>query len=211
MRTKSFDPDGAKRRALEAFWQHGYEGTNMPELLEMMGLGRASFYNAFGSKQDLFIQTLDLYFETLKDHFEPLISRETSAQQALAILVDGILAVARSTEGRATDWRGCFIGNTALELGASDPEVVAKLKIGVDTLRSLFERALSLPRADSLPLPSAMIRQRALQCAANIQGLLVLAKSGLSEVEIREMRAALIAAALVSPVSATAVQKGKKR
>src|SRR5271154_6592170 len=98
MRTKSFDPNGATKRALEAFWQNGYEATNLPELLATMSLGRASFYNAFGSKHELFVQTLDLYFETLKDHFEPLLSRETDAQQALAALVDGILAVARSAE-----------------------------------------------------------------------------------------------------------------
>ena len=199
MRTKSFDPDGAKRRALEAFWQNGYEGTNMPELLEMMSLGRASFYNAFGSKHELFIQALDLYFETLRDHFEPLLSCETDARRALAVLVDGILTVARSADGGATNWRGCFIGNTALELGASDPEIVARLKIGVGTLCSLFEQALSLPRAGSSRLPDAVMHQRALQCAANIQGVLVLAKSGLSEAEIGEMRDAMIAAALTSP------------
>ena len=48
MRTKSFDPDGATKRALEAFWQNGYEATNLPELLTTMNVGRASFYNAFG-------------------------------------------------------------------------------------------------------------------------------------------------------------------
>ena len=201
MRTKSFDPDGAKKRALEAFWQSGYEATNMPELLSMMSLGRASFYNAFGSKRELFVQTLDLYFETLRDHFEPLISRETEASRALAVLVDGILAVARSADGHATNWRGCFIGNTALELGATDPEVVARLKVGIDTLRSLFEKALSLSGAGSSHLSGAAVTRRALQCVANIQGLLVLAKSGLSDAEIGQMRDALIAAAIMPPES----------
>ena len=149
MRTKSFDPNGATKRALEAFWQNGYEATNLPELLTTMSLGRASFYNAFGSKHELFVQTLDLYFETLREHFEPLISREPTARRALGILVDGILAVARRDDGRAANWRGCFIGNTALELGSSDPDVVARLKIGVDTLRSLFAAALSRPAAGS--------------------------------------------------------------
>ena len=101
MRTKSFDPDGATKRALEAFWQNGYEATNLPELLTTMNLGRASFYNAFGSKHALFVQTLDLYYETLREHFEPLISREPTARRALGVLVDGILAVARA-DGRTT-------------------------------------------------------------------------------------------------------------
>jgi TetR/AcrR family transcriptional repressor of nem operon len=195
MRTKSFDPDGATKRALEAFWQNGYEATNLPELLTTMNLGRASFYNAFGSKHELFVQTLDLYYETLREHFEPLISHEPSARRALGVLVDGILAVARA-DGRTANWRGCFFGNTALELGSSDPDVVKRLKIGVNTLRSLFEAALSRPAAGSSRLSDVIIRQRALQCLANIQGILVLAKSGVSDVEITEMRDAMIAFAL---------------
>jgi AcrR family transcriptional regulator len=195
MRTKSFDPDGATKRALEAFWQNGYEATNLPELLTTMNLGRASFYNAFGSKHALFVQTLDLYYETLREHFEPLISREPTARRALGVLVDGILAVARA-DGRTTNWRGCFFGNTALELGSSDPDVVTRLKIGVDTLRFLFEAALSRPAAGSSRHSDVIVRQRALQCVANIQGMLVLAKSGVSDAEITEMRDAMIAAAL---------------
>lgn len=196
MRTKTFDPDGATKRALEAFWQNGYEATNLPELLTTMSVGRASFYNAFGSKHELFVQTLDLYFQTLREHFGPLISREPTARQALEMLVDGILAVARSDDGQTANWRGCFIGNTALEFGSSDPDVVARLTIGVETLRSLFAAALSRPAAGSSQLSDAIVRQRALQCVANIQGVLVLAKSGLPDAEIAEMRDAMIAAAL---------------
>jgi TetR/AcrR family transcriptional repressor of nem operon len=196
MRTKTFDPDGATKRALEAFWQNGYEATNLPELLTTMNLGRASFYNAFGSKHELFVQTLELYFQTLREHFGPLILREPTARRALEMLVDGILTVARRDDGRTANWRGCFIGNTALELGSSDPDVVAHLKTGVDTLRSLFEAALLRPAARSSRLSDAIVRRRALQCVANIQGVLVLAKSGLPDAEITEMRDAMIAAAL---------------
>jgi len=110
------------------------------------------------------------------------------------VLVDGILAVARA-DGRAANWRGCFFGNTALELGSSDPDVVKRLRIGVDTLRSLFEAALSRP-AGSSRLSDVFVRQRALQCVANIQGILLLAKSGVSDAEITKMRDAMVASAL---------------
>ncbi len=196
MRTKTFDPDGATKRALEAFWQSGYEATKLPELLTTMSLGRASFYNAFGSKHELFVQTLNLYFQTLREHFGPLISREASARRALEMLVDGILTAARSDDGQRGNWRGCFIGNTALELGSSDPDVVTRLTIGVETLRSLFAAALSRPATGSSRFSDVLVRQRALQCVANIQGMLVLAKSGLPDAEITEMRNAMIAAAL---------------
>jgi TetR/AcrR family transcriptional repressor of nem operon len=73
---------------------------------------------------------------------------------------------------------------------------VAHLKTGVDTLRSLFEAALLRPAARYSRPSEAIVRRRALQCVANIQGVLVLAKSGLSDAEITEMRDAMIAAAL---------------
>ena len=107
----------------------------MPELLKTMSLGRASFYNAFGSKHELFVQTLDLYFQTLREHFGPLISREPTARRALEMLVDGILTVARRDDGQTANWRGCFIGNTALELGSSDPDVVARYDAAEDWCR----------------------------------------------------------------------------
>jgi hypothetical protein len=83
LRTKTFDPDGATKRALEAFAERLWGATNLPELLRIMSLGRASFYNAFGSKHELFVQTLDLYFQTLGEHFGPLISREPTCKPIL--------------------------------------------------------------------------------------------------------------------------------
>src|SRR6202034_3737544 len=96
MRSKEFDPDDVLQEALKTFWQQGFAGTNMPELLGSMGVGRASFYNAFGSKREGFLQILYLYFETVRSHLEGLISDLTDPRAAAALLIDGILAVAKS-------------------------------------------------------------------------------------------------------------------
>jgi TetR/AcrR family transcriptional regulator, transcriptional repressor for nem operon len=103
MRTKNFDPDEALKDALTTFWQQGFEGTNLPELLEAMGVGRASFYNAFGSKRDVFLRSLDLYFETVRAYLESLLADAGDSRQAVERLVDGILHVARGAG--TTGWR----------------------------------------------------------------------------------------------------------
>ncbi len=192
MRSKEFDPDDVLREALKTFWQQGFEGSNMPELLGSMGVGRASFYNAFGSKREVFLQILDLYFETVRAHLEGLISDVRDPRAAAALLIDEILAVAKSPEANATGWRGCLIGNTALELGAND-EIVARLKIGVEILRALFRKAISLPSSAGVRRSKREIDQLALQLVANVQGLLVLAKSGLSDADIKSARSAMLA------------------
>jgi TetR/AcrR family transcriptional repressor of nem operon len=193
MRSKEFDPDGALQDALKTFWQQGFEGTNMPQLLDSMGVGRASFYNAFGSKREVFLQILDLYFETVRAHLEGLIADARDPRTAAALLIDGTLAVAKSPKANATGWRGCLIGNTALELGANDAEIVDKLKIGVEILRELFRKAISLPSSTGVRRSKRDVDQLALQLVANVQGLLVLAKSGLSDADIKSARSAMLA------------------
>ncbi len=192
MRTKTFDTDDALLAALSVFWERGFENTNLPELLESMGVGRASFYNAFDSKRDVFLKSLDLYFANVDAHLAALTADATDSDRAVAALVDGILDVAKNARAGSTGWRGCFIGNTALELGGNDAEVAARLKVGIEVLKAQFKRALSLPSAVGIQRSEVQIDRLALHLVANIQGLLVLAKSGLAEADIKAARASLL-------------------
>jgi TetR/AcrR family transcriptional repressor of nem operon len=193
MRSKTFDPDEALLAALSVFWERGFESTSMPELLETMEVGRASFYNAFESKRDVFLKSLDLYFATVDSHLTVLVADAKTSETAVAALVDGILDVEKNTRSSRAGWRGCFIGNTALELGAHDREVAAKLKVGIEVLKAQFKRALALPSTAGMKRADSEIDQLALHLVANIQGLLVLAKSGLAEADIKTARAGLLA------------------
>ena len=49
-RAKAFDPSLALDRAVELFWQRGYEGASMTLLLEAMDISRQSLYDTFGDK-----------------------------------------------------------------------------------------------------------------------------------------------------------------
>jgi TetR/AcrR family transcriptional repressor of nem operon len=192
MRQKAFDTDEALGAALSAFWERGFEGTNMPELLESMGLGRASFYNAFESKREIFLKCLDVYFANVDAHLTALTANAKNSERAVTTLVDGILEVARNARIGSTGWRGCFLGNTALELGANDREIADRLRIGIEVLKAQFKRALSLPSATRTRRSDVEINRLALHLVANIQGLLVLAKSGLAETDIEAARTALL-------------------
>jgi len=192
MRSKTFDTDEALLAALSTFWERGFESTNMPELLESMGVGRASFYNAFDSKRDVFLKSLDLYFANVDAHLTTLISIAKTSEHAVAVLVDGILEVARNARVGGTGWRGCFIGNTALELGAHDGDISDRLKVGIEVLKAQFKKALSLPSDTGAKRSASEIDGLALHLVANIQGLLVLAKSGLAETDIKAARATLL-------------------
>src|ERR1044071_6181888 len=62
-RPRAYEPDVALARALDAFWEGGYSGTSLDQLVEATGMNRPSLYAAFGDKQALYLKALRSYSE----------------------------------------------------------------------------------------------------------------------------------------------------
>jgi TetR/AcrR family transcriptional repressor of nem operon len=190
MKSKSFDPNDALDASLQVFWQGGFGGTPMPDLLKGMELGRASFYNAFKSKRLVFLAALDLYISKVDAGLADLAKDVTTRREAVEAILGAIFQLARS----GNVWRGCFLGNTALELGHDDKEISVRLKRGIELLQKRIAAALSKPASDGSHLSPAQRDQYALFLVAGIQGLLVLAKGGLPQKAIDDIASTLIEA-----------------
>lgn len=65
-RPRSFDRDKAIHEAMQIFWEHGYESTSLAQLKAGIGGGISapSFYAAFSSKEDLFMEVVAHYLAT---------------------------------------------------------------------------------------------------------------------------------------------------
>lgn len=114
-----FDREEALDAAMNYFWANGFERTSVSDLAEVMGITRSSFYNSFGSKDDVFKESLARYSEASPDrHFAdvstgdrilPLIekgmrdlcSERTSDTQARGCLIVNCLNEAPNTEAKA--------------------------------------------------------------------------------------------------------------
>ncbi|PJG53335.1 TetR/AcrR family transcriptional regulator [Bradyrhizobium forestalis] len=61
MRPREFDHDDVLRVAFDQFWRKGVRGTSLSDIARDAGVQRGSLYNAFGSKEALFLQAYERY------------------------------------------------------------------------------------------------------------------------------------------------------
>ncbi|MFJ1935982.1 TetR/AcrR family transcriptional regulator [Kitasatospora sp. NPDC088160] len=137
-RTKEFDPDAVLQSALELFWRRGYEATSMADLVEELGIARASIYATFGSKHELFLRALERYGEQADPALLAELSQPGPVLPAVRALVRRFAA--ESAEDGLK--RGCFITNTAVELAARDPSAARRVEAGLGHLETVLTAAL---------------------------------------------------------------------
>jgi AcrR family transcriptional regulator len=61
LRPREFDHDDVLRIAFEQFWRKGVRGTSLSDIARDAGVQRGSLYNAFGSKEALFLCAYERY------------------------------------------------------------------------------------------------------------------------------------------------------
>jgi AcrR family transcriptional regulator len=102
--------------ALYLFWERGFAGTSMSDLLGRAEVNSGSFYHFFESKEALLKAVLELYLEAL----EPQIAAPAFAQTSDPIeRIFAILSGYRERILRTNCQYGCPLGRLALEI---DPE-----------------------------------------------------------------------------------------
>ena len=66
------------------FWERGYEGTTISDLIETMAISKPSLYAAFASKEELFKETLSLYRATENTPVQAVLRETSNAKDAIA-------------------------------------------------------------------------------------------------------------------------------
>lgn len=171
-----FDRTEVVSRAVDAFWQVGYEALPTLDIAAAMGVAKSSLYNTFGSKRDLFIESIDHYADSQRSK---LVSGSKN-ENVMPVLRQMLLDVASDNNAG----RGCLLVNTAAEFGARDGEIQQHIKDGFDGIRDTFA---SLIRAGQLAghlNPDVHPRQYALILVTGIAGLRILAKGGFTSTDL---------------------------
>jgi AcrR family transcriptional regulator len=181
-RPRAFDPDEALERALEVFWQKGYEGTSLTDLTKAMGINKPSLYSTFGNKEELFLKAIELYENRPCGFFMPAL-----AQPNLYSVVEALLKGAALSLADKSHPQGCVVVQGALacsEENSSIKKALIKRRLeGEDAVRARLEQAVL---AGEMPNGySATVMARYLMTLLN--GMTIQSTNGATAEELMEI------------------------
>jgi TetR/AcrR family transcriptional repressor of nem operon len=176
-RPREFDREAVLDTAIEVFTRQGYEATSIQDLVEQMGIHRASLYDTFGDKHTLYLAALDRYDARNFATKCALLSSCASKKEAYRLFYGNIIDELMSTRGVSF---GCFITNSSVERAAIDPESATRAAANWNRFIALHFETLCEARARGEIDPSKTdddLRAIARFLGSTAKGLRVTAKS----------------------------------
>lgn len=116
-RTVEFNECEIIDKAMNVFWEKGYQATSMQDLVDAMQINRSSIYNTIGDKHQLFMKCISSYFDNAMIEIKEKVAKETSAKQALINIINDKAAWIVDCE------KGCLGIKTVFEIAPEDNEV----------------------------------------------------------------------------------------
>lgn len=114
-KTETFIREEVLERVVKVFWDKGYNGASMQDIVDASGLNRSSLYNSFGDKHALFMTALKHYQE---QHHKHTVSRLKSGQSPRKIIKS--ILESGTIEPNEDNRKGCLFVNCTPQSTQSD-------------------------------------------------------------------------------------------
>lgn len=179
-RPRLFDRDAMLQKALMLFWERGYEGTSVAQLVQAMGITPPSLYAAFGSKEGLYRAAVELYLLGPGQFVALALAEEPTARDA----VERILRQAVHIFTAKTHPRGCVIATSELVCAPENRELARTIAgLRAMSIDATAQRLARAKKEGELPA-SVNVKALARFYGAIIQGMSVQAKDGATTAEL---------------------------
>jgi len=155
MAKAQFDRNDILDKSIQLFWQYGFTGSSMQQVVQTTGLKPGSIYHSFGNKETLFRAALERYAKKSFAHIRNVLDSAPSVGEGICTHLESV--VQQSTR---ENYCSCFLVKTRLELAAEGNELHRFASAKLDEIEALFksylekefEETVSKRRAVSLML-----------------------------------------------------------
>ena len=183
-RPRAFDETTVIHAACDQFRSTGYAGTSLDDLVTATGLAKASIYNAFGNKHDLYLRAFESYCTEGVDMVRgDLDGPDESAAQRLQ---DFILHMADTTGTASSPPIPCFLSKATAELGALDHEVAAIAQRTFAQLEDILTNCVDAAQRSGAVSDSRDARATARHILVALRGMEALAADGVDRTVLED-------------------------
>lgn len=123
-RPRTFDRDDALTKAMYVFWEKGYEGTTMADLIESIGMKAPSIYAAFGNKDAIFKEVVSHYLPIVVNGQLATLNNTTDIHEAVENTMNECVSLFTGQDNPHT----CLIMTAAINTSPEHQEHVDSLK-----------------------------------------------------------------------------------
>jgi TetR/AcrR family transcriptional repressor of nem operon len=109
-RPKEYNLQKVLEASTQVFWEKGYRGTSMNDLVQATGLNKHSMYKEFSNKDGLFLACLDYYANEITKEQSAIIQKQPLGVQNIELYFRHTIKSASSGKFNA-----CLLINTAIE------------------------------------------------------------------------------------------------
>lgn len=135
---KAFDPRQVLEKAMNAFWERGYEGISIEDLVQCTGIGRGSLYDTFDDKHALYLAALSHYIASVGVQTLAVLEQPGTLQEVLEQLYQTQIDLLLSDPAR----RGCFLVNATVEMAPHDESVRTIVQSALQGMEEALYRLL---------------------------------------------------------------------
>ncbi|MFH8239942.1 TetR/AcrR family transcriptional regulator [Streptomyces sp. NPDC018321] len=188
-RPRTFDETAVLDAAAREFRVHGFAETSTEQLCEAAGVRRSSLYNAFVSKDELFVRALQHYVATTGARQSTILADdELTGAERLRTLVDVIVdeELQAANRGHAA---GCMVVQSLMDpdLRERDERVARILDRDLRARLSLLSGAIRAGQIDGSISGSVDPDDGAVLASTVISGLRVTAQTGVDVETLRRI------------------------
>jgi len=175
-RPRSFDRDDALRLAMQVFWNKGYEGTTMADLMAAIGVKAPSLYAAFGDKNALFREAVEYYSSiTAVGPMNALKEGRGVREDLYNMLHASVALYADPANGK-----GCMVVTSAINCAPENTAHAEELSVRRQNKRSELAKRFRQAQAQRQLSADADIEGLADFYTAVLHGLSLSARDGIS-------------------------------
>jgi TetR/AcrR family transcriptional repressor of nem operon len=171
----AYDRDDLLRCATALFWERGFAGTSVDDVVRASGVSRSSLYAAFPNKGTLFLAALEHYLDTVT---RAKLERLAQGGRAAPAIKRFLLDIADERSNANAPAHGCLLTNTAVEIGTGEEQIAELARKAFARLERALAARLDEARQQGDLSADTDPKRFARQLVALIQGLRVMTRLG---------------------------------